>query len=214
IDRTDWYLGETPLNVLLLGIAHEGVTFPLLWAVLPKKGCSDTAERIALLEEYLRWFGRSSIQFLCADREFVGLDWFAYLRREGIPFRIRVRANTKMTNGRGQSVQARRLFRRGRVGEAISLMGARRVLGQRLFVMGVRLARDEYVIVCAPEESAALLEDYARRGSRDAVRVPEDARLLPRSHPRHRHGATAEVAGGGSAGLLLGARHRRVAGSA
>lgn len=163
IDRTDWYLGETPLNVLLLGIAHEGVTFPLLWAVLPKKGCSDTAERIALLEEYLHWFGRSSIRFLCADREFVGLDWFAYLKREGIPFRIRVRANTKITNGRGQSVQARRLFRRGRVGEAILLKGARRLLGQRLFVMGVRLARNEYVIVCAPDESASLLEDYARR---------------------------------------------------
>lgn len=163
LDRTDWYLGETPLNVLLLGIAHEGVTFPLLWAVLPKKGCCDTAERIALLEEYLRWFGRSSIQSLCADREFVGLDWFAYLKREGIPFRIRVRANTKVTNGRGESVQARRLFRRGRVGEAILLKGARRVLGQRLFVMGVRLAHNDYVIVCAPEESETLLEDYARR---------------------------------------------------
>lgn len=83
-DRTDWYLGRTPLNVLLLGIAHEGVTFPVLWAVLPKKGCCDTAERIALIEEYLRLFGRSSIRFLCADREFVGLDWFSYLRRERI----------------------------------------------------------------------------------------------------------------------------------
>jgi hypothetical protein len=25
IDRTDWYLGETPLNVLLLGIAFQGI---------------------------------------------------------------------------------------------------------------------------------------------------------------------------------------------
>ena len=163
MDRTDWYLGERPLNVLLLGIAHEGVTFPLLWAVLPKKGCSDTAERIALVEEYLRWFGRPSIQFLCADREFVGRDWFSYLRREGIEFRIRVRANTQITNGRGRPVPARRLFRQGRVGEASLLRGARCVLGQRLFVMGARLARNEYVIVCAPVASESLLEDYARR---------------------------------------------------
>ena len=163
LDRTDWYLGQTPLNVLLLGIAHEGVTFPLLWAVLPKKGCSDTRERIALLDEYLRLFGRSSIRFLCADREFVGRDWFSYLRRERVAFRLRVRADPKVTHGRGQPVQARRLFRQGRVGEAVLLRGARRLLGQRLFVMGVRLARDEYVIVCAPEESEALLEDYARR---------------------------------------------------
>lgn len=163
MDRTDWYLGETPLNVLLLGIAHEGVTFPVLWAVLPKKGCCDTAERVALLEEYLRLFGRSTIRFLCADREFLGLDWFAYLRRERIPFRLRLRANTKVTNGRGRPVQARRLFRQGRVGEAVLLKGARRVLGQQLFIMGARLAGGEYVIVCAPEESEALLEEYARR---------------------------------------------------
>ena len=45
IDRTDWYLGETPLNVLLLGIAFQGMSFPLLWTILEKKGC--TAEKNA-----------------------------------------------------------------------------------------------------------------------------------------------------------------------
>src|SRR2546423_15574830 len=136
IDRTDWYLGETPLNVLMLGIAHRGVSFPLLWAVLPKKGCSATRERIALVEEFVEVFGRASIAYLCADREFVSLGWFSYLSRERIPFRIRVRANTKITNGRGEFVQARRLFRSQRVGCAVLLKGARRLLGQGLFVAG------------------------------------------------------------------------------
>jgi hypothetical protein len=49
LDRTDWYPGQTPLNILVLGVCHQGTAFPLLWAVLPKKGCSSTAERIALL---------------------------------------------------------------------------------------------------------------------------------------------------------------------
>lgn len=70
IDRTDWYLGETPLNVLVLGIAHRGVAFLLLWAVLPKQGCSDTRERIELVEEFVELFGRASVRYLCADREF------------------------------------------------------------------------------------------------------------------------------------------------
>ncbi len=163
IDRTDWYLGETPLNVLVLGIAHRGVAFPLLWRVLPKKGCSDTRERIELVEEFVALFGRASIRYLCADREFVSLGWFAYLRRERLAFRLRVRANTRITNGRGQSVQARHLFRSQRIGRAVLLKGARRLLGQELFVAGLRRADGEYVIVAAPDESEALLEDYARR---------------------------------------------------
>jgi hypothetical protein len=38
IDRTDWYLGETPLNVFMLSVVFKGVAFPLLWTVLEKKG--------------------------------------------------------------------------------------------------------------------------------------------------------------------------------
>jgi hypothetical protein len=54
IDRTDWYLGETPLNILMLSVVYQGVAFPLLWTALEKKGCCDTAERIELLETYVR----------------------------------------------------------------------------------------------------------------------------------------------------------------
>jgi hypothetical protein len=163
IDRTDWYLGETPLNVLMLGIAHRGVSFPVLWAVLPKKGCSETRERIELVEEFIALFGRASVAYLCADREFVSLGWFSYLCRERLAFRIRLRANTKITNGRGLPVQARRLFRSQRAGRTVVLKGARRLLGQELRVAGLRRADGEYVIVCAPDASASLLEDYARR---------------------------------------------------
>lgn len=72
IDRTDWYLGETPLNILMLSLVWKGVAFPLLWTVLEKKGCSDTAERIQLLEKYLKLFGSASLSFVTADREFIG----------------------------------------------------------------------------------------------------------------------------------------------
>lgn len=68
VDRTDWYLGTTPLNILMLSVVWKGVAFPLLWTVLEKKGCSDTAERIELLEKYVSLFGESSIDFVTADR--------------------------------------------------------------------------------------------------------------------------------------------------
>lgn len=71
IDRTNWYLGETPLNILMLSLVYEGIAFPLLWTVLEKKGCSDTRERIRLVENYVRLFGKDSISFVTADREFI-----------------------------------------------------------------------------------------------------------------------------------------------
>jgi len=164
IDRTDWYLGETPLNVLLLGIASQGISFPLLWTILEKKGCSDTSERIALIEDYLRLFGRQSIEFICADREFIGVDWLAFLCRECIPFRLRLKENHLVENSRHQRrVAARNLFRTQKAGVGVLLEGARQVLGQSLFVMGMRRSDGEYVIILSTEESEQLLSDYARR---------------------------------------------------
>jgi hypothetical protein len=164
IDRTDWYLGETPLNVLMLGIASQGISFPLLWVILEKKGCSDTIERIALMEDYLRLFGRQSIAFICADREFIGINWLAFLCREGIPFRLRLKENLLVDNSRrSKRVAAKNLFRTQRAGVGVLLAGARQVLGQSLFVMGMRRSDGEYVIIISTEESEHLLSDYARR---------------------------------------------------
>jgi hypothetical protein len=163
LDRTDWYLGGTPLNVMVIGIAYRGVAFPLMWTVLEKKGCSDTAERIALVREFGRVFGYSAIAYLCADREFIGKDWFSWLRSQEVDFRIRVRENTLVTNGRGQVVPIWRLFRSQRIGEPLVLERARPIWGLSLFVSGVRLSSGEYVIVVAPRFTEAALTDYGRR---------------------------------------------------
>src|SRR5215210_5404814 len=125
IDRTDWYLGQTPLNILVLGIAYRGTAFPLLWMILEKKGCSNTGERCRLLDEFGRLFGFSAIAYLCADREFIGKVWFAYLKRKGIASRIRVRSNTRVANARGRVVPARQLFRQARLHQPVALAGAR-----------------------------------------------------------------------------------------
>lgn len=163
LDRTDWYLGQTPLNVMTVGICSKGIAFPLLWSILEKKGCSSTAERIALLEEFNRLFGFTAISYLCADREFVGKTWLAYLAKEGIDFRIRLRANTLITNGRGQAVAARRLFSGFRIGQPVLLKGVRRVLGQSLHISGMKLRAGEYLIVASAQPTERAIADYARR---------------------------------------------------
>jgi hypothetical protein len=164
IDRTDWYLGETPLNILMLSVVDKGVAFPLLWTVLEKKGCSDTSERIQLLEKYLQLFGKDSLGFVTADREFIGRQWFCYLRREKIPFRIRIKENLRVTNARGNKmVRASNLFRTHRVGIGSLLCGQRRVLGEEVSLMGMRTPEGEYVIVASSTETDEILSDYAQR---------------------------------------------------
>ncbi len=42
---------------------------------LPKRGTSNTQERIDLVQRYINLFGADSIDCLLADREFVGERW-------------------------------------------------------------------------------------------------------------------------------------------
>ncbi|HVF26924.1 MAG TPA: IS4 family transposase [Pyrinomonadaceae bacterium] len=164
IDRTDWYLGDTPLNVFMLSVVYKGLAFPLLWAVLEKKGCSDTRERIELVEKYLKLLGKDSLEFVTADREFIGRDWFRYLRRRKIPFRIRIKENIKASNARGSKmVSVKNLFRTEEPGVGVLLVGERKVLGEALHLMGMRTTAGEYVIVASSAESEHILSDYAQR---------------------------------------------------
>lgn len=164
LDRTDWYLGETPLNILMLSLVYKGVAFPLLWMVLEKKGCSDTAERIALVEKYLQLFGKESLSFVTADREFIGREWFRYLLKEQLPFRLRIRENLQVTTARGnRKVSAKNLFRTQRAGVGVLLRGARKVLGEELSLMGLRTTEGEYVIVASSTKTEEILRDYAQR---------------------------------------------------
>src|SRR5215211_198842 len=53
LDRSNWQLGKTPLNILVLGIVYKGVAIPVLWTILEKKGNSNTAQREAIVSEFI-----------------------------------------------------------------------------------------------------------------------------------------------------------------
>lgn len=69
----------------MLAVAYQGVAFPLLWTVLPKRGNSNTEERIDLVAQLLTVFGRNQVAYLAADREFVGREWIKYLLKQPLP---------------------------------------------------------------------------------------------------------------------------------
>ncbi len=96
IDRTNWKFGRIDINIFMLGITYKGVAFPLLFSMLPKRGNSNCGERIELINRFIRLFGKSCIDCILADREFVGDDWMNYLNYNNIRYYIRIRNNFKV----------------------------------------------------------------------------------------------------------------------
>lgn len=94
IDRTNWKFGKININLLVLAVAmSDRFSIPILWVALPKQGNSNTAERIDIMELFIKIFGVESIASLTADREFIGKVWVDYLMKHEVPFFIRIKEN-------------------------------------------------------------------------------------------------------------------------
>ena len=84
IDRTNWKWGKKNINIFLLSVVHQGIAIPLYWTLLDKKGNSNSNERCELIQKFINTFGADKIQYVLADREFVGKEWFQWLNKEQI----------------------------------------------------------------------------------------------------------------------------------
>ena len=163
IDRTNWKFGKININILTVGIAYRGVAFPVIWALLPKRGNSNTQERIEIIDRLIKIFGASKIQCLTGDREFIGHKWFSYLLLKLNNFRMRIKENTLVTNSRGIPVNAKTLFKHLKPGEWHVLSGKRIVMGHELFVVGLKQPNGEYVILVTPKDPEKAMDDYKQR---------------------------------------------------
>ena len=162
LDRTNWCFGKLSINILALGVAHQGTAFGVLWLLLPKLGNSNQAERQVLLQRLLKLLPAGQIKALVADREFIGKDWFAFLVAEHIRFHIRIRKNMLAEpSDVPQYIYA--LFQHLPQGRALTLQKRHFICGQWLCVTGMKLAGDDYLLIVTnanPKESLSL---YAQR---------------------------------------------------
>lgn len=163
IDRTNWKFGSVDINIFMLGVVYEGVAFPLLFTLLPKKGNSNSMERIELINRFIRLFGAERIDCIVADREFVGQEWLDFLNVNGIRYHIRIRNNFKVflphTN---KEVKASWLFNDLAFNQYRHYNKIVRIKGQFCYLSGTKLNGDFLIVVSFnnPQEAQ---QEYAKR---------------------------------------------------
>ncbi|MBE9119226.1 IS4 family transposase [Lusitaniella coriacea LEGE 07157] len=163
VDRTEWSFGQIRFNILMLGVVHDGVAYPLVWQMLGKKGNSNTGERINLLSRFREIFPEAQVAYLSADREFVGSEWLNFLLCEPIfPFRIRIRQSDCLSDGQ-KSLSASVLFAHLKVGQQQVLSGRRCLWGHLVYVAGLRLEDGKLLVVVSDDAPATIIADYAQR---------------------------------------------------
>lgn len=162
LDRTNWKFGKCDINFLVLGIAYKGVAMPVLWSLLDKRGNSNSQERIDLLRRYINLFGVEGIGCLTADREFIGKEWLTFLKASHIPFRLRIR-NNSIINSDGRAISAYRFFSNLPPYQERILRGKQRIWGLRLYVVGIRLPDNDYVILISDAKPTSAMDDYGKR---------------------------------------------------
>lgn len=162
IDRTNWKLGSKDINIFMLSICHGGIAIPLLWESLNKRANTKTEHRIAIMERFIKLFGVGRIKSLLADREFIGKAWLKYLIETSIPFTIRVKCNHKVPNAKGKLRPVKNFFRHLRIGETLNL-GKRKVMGVEVYIVGRRLAGDEWHIIITNDSPMGGMARYSKR---------------------------------------------------
>jgi hypothetical protein len=163
MDRTNWRWGKSDINVLMLSIVYKGIAVPVFWSLLRTCGNSNTADRIALVQTFINRFGKDRIAGVLADREFVGSEWFGWLRRENIPFCIRIKKNALTTNSRGAEASVGVLFQDLQSAQQRVLSDPRKLWGQTVYLAALRLPDGELLIVATGHLLDDPITHYGKR---------------------------------------------------
>lgn len=158
LDRTNWKLGSHDLNLLVLGVALGGVVLPLNWKVLPHGGSSEMRARMFLVGQLLRHLPARRWAVLIADREFVGEEWFTFLREHGIRRCVRIRESTRLDD-----LPARDAFQDLKPGEVRGLFERVWVYGSPMQVVATLSPQGERILIASDLSLDDTLTTYRQR---------------------------------------------------
>ena len=166
------------MNFLGLSVVHDGMAVPIVWPFLPKQGHADTRERLGWLHHFSAVCGAHKIEWLLADRAFIGAQWFAYVKAHHIRCRIRMKRNMHVSRTHGPLAPALNVFRSLPVSTSCTFLGPRLLCGHGLGVTGRRLSSGEYVIRVSNDASEQVREAYKKRGKIEVLCQALQARGL------------------------------------
>lgn len=142
LDRTNWDYGGSSMNLLVLGVVIHGYTIPLVWEALDHTGNSDTNTRMWLIGQLLKVFPAARWRCLVADREFIGAEWFRFLRKKKIKRAIRIKKNTML-----DGLRASEWFDDIKIGEYRCLAEKAPVFGEVMQVLATRSPTGDLVLI-------------------------------------------------------------------
>ncbi|MCY1704318.1 IS4 family transposase [Deinococcus sp. SL84] len=160
LDRTNWEHGETPINFLVLGAVVHGFTLPLIWVPLAESGNSHTYARMWLVLKLLRVLPAKRWQGLVADREFIGAEWFRFLRRQGIKRAIRIRHSDMLDDMNGKE-----WFKHVQHGYFHEIDEKVFVFGELMRVVATRSSTGDLVIIATDFSARKTWKLYKQRWS-------------------------------------------------
>ena len=138
-----------------------GWPFRFVGHLLPKRGNSNSDERIQLMKQVLKRIPLSHIQIVLADREFIGKEWFRWLHTQNIPFTIRIKENA-LVSYKGNEIPIRKRFENLNIHQQTSLCKPRNVYDLSVYLSAIRL-KDQYLILACNQQAQAPLETYKKR---------------------------------------------------
>lgn len=165
MDRTNWKFGKHNINILSLCITHEGIAFPVMWSLLDNNGgCSNTNQRIELIEKFISIFGSLRIESLLCDREFIGEEWIDYLKNKvKINFCIRIKEKEYFNKKNGKKSYAKNFFINLRRCETRCIENRRIIWGHKLYISGAKSEKGELIIVITDKNNNKAIPTYLKR---------------------------------------------------
>ena len=173
LDRTNQKSGVTDINILMLSISYQGVSFPILYSLLPV-GSSSTEYRIDIIERYINLFGKHTILNLLADRQFTGESWLSFLYAGKIKYFIHIQERSLTLNyTNGKRINIKGIFNRLRINQAQSIPKPFIIHGNRYYLSALCFINDkgkrDLLVILFPEKSDNVLDLYRERWQIEAM---------------------------------------------
>ena len=118
----------------------------MVWTRLDKRGNSHTLERMQLFSRFLEHFAHVKVSYLTADRELVGQDCLAISIAPNTPFRLRIRENHQLFDGK-HSLKVSTLFQNLEATQQQVLRHQRCLWGHWLYIAALRLDHGTLLVV-------------------------------------------------------------------